>query len=285
MSRPTTAITSPASRRRPRATGIASCRAGRVAVPDRVALPPDPALRVGDRQVGHLGPADDPADLVVLVRGRARWSAGPGRRRGTSRGPPVPTGRPAPRAAGRRRTGRTSSCQSPASRCRWSMSAGPRRVCSSTRSRSVDTRRPACHAGALTVVAVTFLQAARRVRVLAPGQRQRQRQPLQRQDVQQRRVPLVDLGDGQPGGARHVGGADHHHVGPALAEPGQHLAHRPRRPARRRPRRAPARPGRSSPAGRAAGRRRRRRAPAGTRSPSASARPPGRSGRRTPGRW
>ena len=40
-----------------------------VAVPDRVALPPDPALGVRDAQVGHLRPADDAPHLVVLVGG------------------------------------------------------------------------------------------------------------------------------------------------------------------------------------------------------------------------
>jgi hypothetical protein len=43
---------------------------GGVAIPNRVALAPDPALGVGDVQMGHLRPADDLADLVVLVRGR-----------------------------------------------------------------------------------------------------------------------------------------------------------------------------------------------------------------------
>jgi hypothetical protein len=38
-----------------------------VAVPDRVALAPDPLLGEGDVEVSHLGTAHDLADLVVLV--------------------------------------------------------------------------------------------------------------------------------------------------------------------------------------------------------------------------
>ena len=120
-----------------------------VAVPDRVALAPDPALGVGDRQVRHLGPGQEPADVVVLVRGRRRSSGAPARRRRTrgrpsarrAAAPCAPAGSTATHSSRSAKERSAISCQSPASRCRCSTSIEPRVVCSSTRSRSVDTRQ------------------------------------------------------------------------------------------------------------------------------------------------
>ena len=177
------------------------------------------------------GPPSDPADLVVLVGGRARWSAAPAPRRGTPaavvrRSVPGGVDRHPQQQVGEGEVG--DSCQSPARRCRWSTSVGPRVVCSSTRSRRVDTRQRATDAVGTASAAwhgssVAVTEAAGRVRVLAAGQREGQRQPLQRQDVQQRRVAArrpPGVGP-QPGGAVDRGRPDHDHVGAALAEPGR----------------------------------------------------------------
>ena len=238
-----------------------------VAVPDRVALAPDPALAC-TRCPG----APPPGPPTILPTWSSWYAVGAvvGRTWATQRNArgcrPPSTGTHSSRSAKDRSE---SSCQSPASRCRWSMSAGPRAVCSSTRSRSVDTTS-ACHTPGSQRGG--DLLADRAVR---PGPR-RGPAPGPGPAAAAAGCPAAARSARRPRGTGSRAVAPGTSVG-ADRRPRRRAARRggsaPRastgRPARRRRRRAPARPGRPWRAGRAAGRRRRTRAPAGTRSPSA----------------
>ena len=193
---------SPRPRRASRSrTGIASCRAGvspyQTGSPSRQIRP----WRVRDVQVRHLGTADDPADLVVLVRGRRGGRAHLGDAEERPRLPVRRAYRHPEQQVGEGQVGQ----QLP-------VAGEPVQVVDVGRAEAGVLLGEIAQRGHGAKPATPLflerrgdlLEAARGVRVLAAGQRQRQRQPLQRQDVQQRRVPLVDRRDGEPAGRRRA---------------------------------------------------------------------------------
>ena len=124
-------------------------------------------------------------------------------------------------------------------------------------------------------------QPARAVGIAAAIDRQPPGELLQRQDLQYRRsissTPAMATGRPSAGPTRRTST-------PRRGQPLEHRRHRRRAAARSGDRDRPGRPGRASPAARAAGRRPRTPGRRGRTSPSASAHPRARSGRRSRGR-
>ncbi len=254
-----------------------------VAVPDRVALPPDPALGVGDVEVGappgrrRSGPPGRPGTRSGDVVGR---TCATHRNRAVA-----PIGTHSSRSAKDRSE---SSCQSPASRCRWSMSALaevgvlldqiPQRGHTRSLPRHVDNR-------------VRAFRSPWSARAGDPDPRPGPAPAHSASRCNGRmssngayRSSTAGVGDAHDA-RRYVGRPDRHHVRPALPQPGHHVPHRPAaRPVADHGQHRYVRIGHGQRPVQQVGTGERERRQIAT-SPSASARPPGRSGTRTRGRW
>ncbi len=200
-------------------TGIASCRAGvspyQTGSPSRQIRPCDRRWRgAPPRARRRSGRPGRPG------RRSARWSGAPGPRRGT---PARRLRRPAPTAAGRRRTDRRST----ASHRRAGADGRYRRAaarCAPRLGHAGWTRRKPAH-GVREWSLLCRGRAGRRGSRLGPA-------PGPGPGVAAAGCPAAGRSRSstsgtarRSGGAGHVGRADGDDVGAALAEPGQHLAH------------------------------------------------------------